>query len=47
MRQAPSNRTHYFSVAEEIGFHVPFQGSVEFDDAIIRDVAVITGDIEA
>ncbi|MEA3210348.1 MAG: hypothetical protein QOE70_3405 [Chthoniobacter sp.] len=38
---------HYFAVAEEIFFHVPFQGTVDFDEAIIRDVAVITGDIEA
>ncbi|MEA3207863.1 MAG: hypothetical protein QOE70_920, partial [Chthoniobacter sp.] len=45
MRQARS--LQYFTVPEEIFFHVPFQGTVDFDEAIIRDVAVITGDIEA
>jgi hypothetical protein len=38
---------HCFAVAEGIDFHVPFQGTVDFDEAIIRDVAVIIGDIEA
>jgi hypothetical protein len=43
----PTRSLHYFAVAEEIGFHVPFSGTVDFDNAIIRDVAVITGDVEA
>jgi hypothetical protein len=43
----PTRSLHYFTVAEEIGFHVPFSGTVDFDNAIIRDVAVITGDVEA
>lgn len=43
----PTRSHHYFAVAEEIGFHVPFSGTVDFDNAIIRDVAVITGYVEA
>jgi hypothetical protein len=42
---AATRSLHYFSVAEEIGFHVAFSGTVDFNNAIICDVDVITGDV--